>query len=44
MNIPDIIRQKSLIVRNCLHQIRITTKMDPTNLKYQLIPQIIQNR
>ncbi len=35
--IPDVIQQKILIVKNCLHQIRTTTELNPESLDVQLI-------
>lgn len=35
--VPDVIHQKILNIRNCLHQIRTTTELKPDSLDNQLI-------
>jgi len=35
--IPEVIKQKILIIKNCLHQISLTTDSDPDSLDTQVI-------
>ncbi len=35
--VPDVIHQKIVIIKNCLHQIQLTTNSDPEKLDTQLI-------